>query len=315
MGQRASLPPLPRVREKEKQQLRPHTSSRGREQLGRRLRGAQSRPPRKRCVWVSPPFLPSVSTDNRIYLNEFSPPCERSIPLLLARSTFFKESKADEKAYKRSLKTMERFAARQKKDGEEFAREENHRRVNQPVRKRTSEQKKVDDEAERLWERLLDVPIRFLDAPIQTGGGDAMAERTAGAVTEDAPIQTGSGGDVAELAASAVTEAICNAGAELAPTFTSEPARADAETVTSDARDGGVSSGARGREHQQDKAAQRQRKYMLNWTPTFRVVSGLPPNNPDFDRLFIEAREKGLILRGVGAIGVARSGGPGRQRR
>ncbi|CAM9498431.1 unnamed protein product [Ectocarpus sp. 8 AP-2014] len=219
------------------------------------------------------------------------------------------ESKADEKAYKRSLKTMERFAARQKKDGEAFARKENHRLANQKKGKRTSEQKQVDDEAERLWERLLDVPIRFLDAPIQTrSGGD-------GAVTEDALIQTGGGGDVAELAASAVTKAICNAGAELAPTFTGEPARADAETVTSDARDGGVSSGARGREHQQDEEAQRQRKYMLNWTPPFRVVSGLPPNNPDFDRLFIEAREKGLILRGVGAIGVARSGEPGRQRR
>lgn len=236
-------------------------------------------------------------------------------PLLLARSTFFKESKADEKAYKRSLKTMERFAARQKKDGEAFARKENHRLGNQKKGKRTSEQKKVDDEAERLWERLLDVPIRFLDAPIQTRSGGDVAERTAGAVTEGALIQTGGGGDVAELAASAVTKAICNAGAELTPTFTSEPARADAETITSDARDGGVSSGARGREHQQDEAAQRQRKYMLNWTPPFRVVSGLPPNNPDFDRLFIEAREKGLILRGVGAIGVARSGGPGRQRR
>ncbi|CAN0565319.1 unnamed protein product, partial [Ectocarpus sp. 12 AP-2014] len=175
------------------------------------------------------------------------------------------EIRADEEAYTHSLKTMERFAARQKKDSEEFARKEIHRRVNQPVRKRTSEQKKVDDEAKRLWERLLDVPIRLLDAPIQNGGGDAVAERATGAVTEGAPIQTGSGGDVAELAAAAVTEAICNAGAELAPTLTGEPAAADAETVTGDARDGGVSSGARAQEHQQDEEAQRQRTYMLNW--------------------------------------------------
>ncbi|CAM9526053.1 unnamed protein product, partial [Laminaria digitata] len=80
-----------------------------------------------------------------------------------------------------------------------------------------------------------------------------VAERAAGAVTEGAPIQTRSGGDVAEFAASAVTEAICNAGAEMTPTLTGEPAAADAEIVTGDARDGGVSSGAREQEHQQDE--------------------------------------------------------------
>lgn len=146
----------------------------------------------------------------------------------------------------------------------------------------------------RLWERLLDVPIRFLDAPIQTGSGGDVDERAAGAVNEGAPIQTESGGDVAELAASAVTEAICNACAELTPTSTGEPAAADAETVTGDARNGGVSSGALGREHQQDEAAQRQRKYMMNWTPPFRKVSGLPSNNTGFYRLFVEAREKSV---------------------
>lgn len=196
-------------------------------------------------------------------MNETSPP-----PLCFPPSISFKEIKADEEAYKRSLKTMERLASRQKKESEEFARKQIHRRVNQPVRKRTSEQKTVDDEAKRLWERLLDVPIRLLDAPIQTGNGGAMAERATGAVTEGAPIQTGSGGDVAELAAAAVTEAICNVGAELTPALTGEPAAADAETVTGDARDGSVSGGGREKENQQDEAAvlaaQKQRECMLN---------------------------------------------------
>ncbi|CAN0211947.1 unnamed protein product [Ectocarpus sp. 4 AP-2014] len=208
------------------------------------------------------------------------------------------EIEADEEAYKRSLKIMERLAARQKKESEEFARKELHRRVNQPVRKRTSEQKKADDEAKRLWERLLDVPIRLLDSPIQTGSGGAVTERAASAVTERAPIQTGSGGDVAELDASAVTEAICNAGAELTPALTGVSATADAETVTGDARDGGVSGVGREKEHQQDEAVvsatQKQREFMLNWCPSFRKVSGLPRNNSDFDRLFVEAREKSV---------------------
>lgn len=137
-----------------------------------------------------------------------------------------------------------------------------------------------------------------VDAPIQTGSGGAVTERAASAVTERAPIQTGSGGGVAELAASAVTEAICNAGAELTPALAGVPAAADAETVTGDAHDGGVSGGGREKEHQQDEAAvlaaQQQREFMLNWCPPFRKVSGLPRNNPDFDRLFVEAREKSV---------------------
>lgn len=56
---------------------------------------------------------------------------------------FLKEIRADEEAYKRSLKTMEHFVARQKKDGEAFARKEIHRRVNKPVCKRTYERKRL----------------------------------------------------------------------------------------------------------------------------------------------------------------------------
>ncbi|CAM9551208.1 unnamed protein product, partial [Ectocarpus sp. 12 AP-2014] len=62
------------------------------------------------------------------------------------------EIEADEKAYKRSLNAMKRFAARQKLDDQKDAGRELHRRVNEPQSKRTPEQKKADE----MWEEFLD---------------------------------------------------------------------------------------------------------------------------------------------------------------
>lgn len=96
------------------------------------------------------PKKTTLIINKSIDLNGFSPN-----PLLFSISS--KEIAADEEAYKRGLKVMESRAHQERGDNEEFARNKNHRRVNQPVRRRTQKEKRRDNEVARLLDASITI--------------------------------------------------------------------------------------------------------------------------------------------------------------
>lgn len=199
-----------------------------------------------------------------IALNEFS-------PNTLLFSISLKEIAADEEAYKRSLKVMESRAHQERRDNEDFARNENNRRVNQQVRRLTQKEKWRDNE----MARLLDASITIVCAHAEHRQSELV----------DVHVDEG-------------TCPICSAGAELTPVTLTRGPSSDVvvkPATTGDAHGSGSDlAGVRGHEQQEG-----ERQAPSFWCPPFKVITELTPRTPcaqKHDRLSAESCRKGVLV-------------------